>query len=561
LEHKSDKSGFTIVDGNNSLSVRTGLKTTFNSSSFGAQQYSNDPDTAIDIDAGGNSEGFKLHSAVLNITGKIGDYIETQSEWDGSNLDKMSMSYKFSDKHKITIGKFNQNVTFDGRQDVLDRPFMYSTFNNANNVNELTGLRLSGHTDDTLYSLNTYTLDRLDQTPGLNIAGNIVKNFSRDSKSVYHMGISGKAENYSVRPKSTDDGGLGTYANISSFTSAGNGYKKLFVARLEGETLNESLFTNSSIKAVNIEIGYQYQITFLGTGLGQAQGTSLVPRVGEIFTATAVPITSSAFVQPTGQFNKLVVGRHYIIASLGTNTNAQWNTIGAKGDARTGDVFAALTTGPTTGLVRSADGPQYYSTYAKKTVQTKQSGGNLETLYIKGPLAIQGDYGQHKISGKNTANSSSNSISFDTTTTSLSGRYAITGQNYADYYSDGLLNTVVSDKRYIEFQARVDAYKVKNGKIENSTSPFKLTQFLGINNQITGTSTRVNQNTTGLTSGATTYAVGAVVAHPGKNTSFSASVIRTEYDTPLNPHSVGLNPNPLNHETQYVLSGKYNYGG
>jgi phosphate-selective porin OprO/OprP len=160
---------------------------------------------------------------------------------------------------QIQVGRFKQAFNLEGLTSSNDIDFVERSFMNQISPHKKLGVAFKGEpTKGMTYAVTKYQEgfsndDVMDEN---NYSGRLTYNWAEANKikdSIFHVGIAGFTEDYSLTPKSSSNGGTTTHGTIFKFKSAGRGFSPLAKMDVEGENLSVGEVSGKSKSNLHVE--------------------------------------------------------------------------------------------------------------------------------------------------------------------------------------------------------------------------------------------------------------------------------------------------------------------
>jgi len=202
---------------------------------------SSDKDTATAADQ------YEVRRARIGVKGKLAKHFKYEAVTNlvggAPTIDVAYLDFAKYDKANVRFGKFKQpfnleEVTSSNNIDFMERSYV----NQIAPAKKLGAMLFGEVTPGVTYAGSAFQFNDSEKdykSEDMSYAGRATVNFAEimgDKESVYHVGLSGFDNSYSVRgtTSSSNNGGTDTSATFLSFRSAGRGLNNIFRAQIEG---------------------------------------------------------------------------------------------------------------------------------------------------------------------------------------------------------------------------------------------------------------------------------------------------------------------------------------
>ncbi len=204
-------------------------------------QNSSDKDTATAADQ------FEIRRARIGIKGKFANHFKyeavTNLVGSAPTIDVAYMDFAKYDKANVRFGKFKQPFNLEENTSSNNIDFMERSYVNQIAPAKKLGAMVFGEvTPGVTYAGSTFQFNDTEndyKSEDLSYAGRATVNFAEimgDKDSIYHVGLSGFDNSYSVRgtTSSSNNGGQDTSGSFLAFRSGNRGLGNIFRAQIEG---------------------------------------------------------------------------------------------------------------------------------------------------------------------------------------------------------------------------------------------------------------------------------------------------------------------------------------
>lgn len=266
LSNKGGKFSIQSADGKNEIALTGRMHFDYRNSDLNDSDLDADnaPNDGEEYDVDGKSisaNEFEMRRARIGIKGKLDgiwkyDVVLNANGKSGKNLDTASLTWAAMKPFQIQFGRFKQAFNLEGLTSSNDIDFNERSFLNQISPHKKLGIAFKGEpTKGMTYAVTkyqeAYTNDVVEDEN--NYSGRLTYNWAEANKikdSIFHVGIAGFTEDYSVRPKTSSNGIDGdsttaasapnfgtTHSSLFKFKSAGRGYSPLASIDVEGEVI------------------------------------------------------------------------------------------------------------------------------------------------------------------------------------------------------------------------------------------------------------------------------------------------------------------------------------
>ncbi len=202
---------------------------------------SSDKDTATAADQ------FEIRRARIGIKGKFANHFKyeavTNLVGSAPTIDVAYMDFAKYDKANVRFGKFKQPFNLEENTSSNNIDFMERSYVNQIAPAKKLGAMVFGEvTPGVTYAGSTFQFNDTEndyKSEDLSYAARATVNFAEimgDKDSIYHVGLSGFDNSYSVRgtTSSSNNGGTDTSGSFLAFRSGNRGLGNIFRAQIEG---------------------------------------------------------------------------------------------------------------------------------------------------------------------------------------------------------------------------------------------------------------------------------------------------------------------------------------
>ena len=256
VTNKGGKFSIQSADGKNEIALTGRMHFDYRNSDLDEDDLGKDGVESDKWDIDGKSVSaseFEMRRARIGIKGKLDgiwkyDVVLNANGKSGKNLDTASLTFAATKPFQIQFGRFKQAFNLEGLTSSNDIDFNERSFLNQISPHKKLGIAFKGEpTKGMTYAVTKYQEGYSNDTveDESNYSGRLTYNFAEANKikgKIFHVGIAGFTEDYSVRPKtssnpsgSTDVATQTTHSRLFKFKSAGRGYSPLAAIDIEGE--------------------------------------------------------------------------------------------------------------------------------------------------------------------------------------------------------------------------------------------------------------------------------------------------------------------------------------
>jgi len=260
VTNKGGKFSIQSADGKNEIALTGRMHFDYRNSDLDDGNFGTDIEAdKWDIDGKSTSASeFEMRRARIGIKGKLDgmwkyDVVLNANGKSGKNLDTASLTWAAKKPFQIQFGRFKQAFNLEGLTSSNDIDFNERSFMNQISPHKKLGIAFKGEpTKGMTYAVTKYqegySNDTLEDEN--NYSGRLTYNWAEANKikdSIFHVGIAGFTEDYSVRPKTSSNGssasitdgdyGATTHSRLFKFKSAGRGYSPIAALDIQGEDL------------------------------------------------------------------------------------------------------------------------------------------------------------------------------------------------------------------------------------------------------------------------------------------------------------------------------------
>jgi phosphate-selective porin OprO/OprP len=250
---KGGKFSIQSADGKNEIALTGRMHFDYRNSDLDDKDFGNDTTDEYDVDTKSTSPNeFEMRRARIGIKGKLDGVWKYDIVLNGvgksSNvLDTASLTWAAMKPFQIQVGRFKQAFNLEGLTSSNDIDFVERSFMNQISPHKKLGVAFKGEpTKGMTYAVTKYQegFNNDDVMDENNYSGRLTYNWAEANKikdSIFHVGIAGFTEDYSLTPKSSSNGGTTTHGTIFKFKSAGRGFSPLAKMDVEGENVTASI--------------------------------------------------------------------------------------------------------------------------------------------------------------------------------------------------------------------------------------------------------------------------------------------------------------------------------
>ena len=256
LESSGGKFTIKSADEKNEIALTGRMHFDFRNSDLDENDFGTDGTVSDKWDIDGKSvsaQEFEMRRARIGVKGKLDgvwkyDIVLNANGKSGKHLDTASLTFAAMKPFQIQAGRFKQAFNLEGLTSSNDIDFNERSFLNQISPHKKLGIAFKGvPTKGMTYALTKYQEGYSNDTieDEQNYSGRFTYNFAEaqgNKDSIFHVGIAGFTEDYSVKPKtssnpsnSTDVQDQTTHSRLFNFKSAGRGYSPLAAIDIEGE--------------------------------------------------------------------------------------------------------------------------------------------------------------------------------------------------------------------------------------------------------------------------------------------------------------------------------------
>ena len=253
VKNKGGKFSIQSADGKNEIAVTGRMHFDYRNSDLDDKDFGDASTDEYDVDTKSTSPNeFEMRRARIGIKGKLDGVWKYDVVLNGvgksSNvLDTASLTWAAMKPFQIQVGRFKQAFNLEGLTSSNDIDFVERSFMNQISPHKKLGVAFKGEpTKGMTYAVTKYQEgfsndDVMDEN---NYSGRLTYNWAEANKikdSIFHVGIAGFTEDYSLTPKSSSNGGTTTHGTIFKFKSAGRGFSPLAKMDVEGQNVTASI--------------------------------------------------------------------------------------------------------------------------------------------------------------------------------------------------------------------------------------------------------------------------------------------------------------------------------
>jgi phosphate-selective porin OprO/OprP len=249
VTNKGGKFSIQSADGKNEIALTGRMHFDYRNSDLDDNDLGDNIQDEYDIDGKSISASeFEMRRARIGIKGKLDGMWKYDVVLNGVGkstnvLDTASLSWEAMKPFQIQFGRFKQAFNLEGLTSSNDIDFNERSFMNQISPHKKLGIAFKGEpTKGMTYMVTKYQEGYSDDdvTNENNYSGRLTYNWAEANKikdSIFHVGIAGFTEDYSIAPKSSSNGGDTTHSNLFKFKSAGRGFSPLASVDIEGVSL------------------------------------------------------------------------------------------------------------------------------------------------------------------------------------------------------------------------------------------------------------------------------------------------------------------------------------
>ena len=264
VKNKGGKFSIQSADGKNEIALTGRMHFDYRNSDLDDGDFGNSDADDYDVDTKSTSPSeFEMRRARIGIKGKLDgiwkyDVVLNANGKKGNNLDTASLTFAAMKPFQIQFGRFKQAFNLEGLTSSNDIDFVERSFMNQISPHKKLGVAFKGTpTKGMTYAVTKYqegykNTDLEDE----NYSGRVTYNWAEANKikdSIFHVGLAGFTEDYSITPKSSSNGGTTTHATIFKFKSAGRGFSPLAKMDVQGQDLSVSEVSGKSKSNLHVE--------------------------------------------------------------------------------------------------------------------------------------------------------------------------------------------------------------------------------------------------------------------------------------------------------------------
>lgn len=219
-----------------------------------------------DKDTASAADQFEVRRARIGVKGKFAKDFKYEAVTNlvggTPTIDVAYLDWAKYDKANIRFGKFKQPFNLEELTSSNNIDFMERSYVNQLAPAKKLGMMFSGEgTPGFSYAASAFQFNdsELDYTnEDMSYAGRTTLNFAElmgNKDAIYHVGLSGFNNSYSVRgtTSSSTSGGTGTSGTVLAYRSANRGLANIFRAQIQGEAAGTSLQSATSDKTSDID--------------------------------------------------------------------------------------------------------------------------------------------------------------------------------------------------------------------------------------------------------------------------------------------------------------------
>ena len=264
LKNKGGKFSIQSADGANEIALTGRMHFDYRATDVDDDAMDNTDADEYDVDGKSMSDEFEMRRARIGIKGKLSniwkyDAVLNANGKSGKNLDTASLTFAPSKPFQIQFGRFKQAFNLEGLTSSNDIDFNERSFINQISPHKKLGVAIKGEPKKGMtYMFTKYqeAYNTNDIENENNYSGRLTYDFASANKikdSIFHVGISGFTEDYSITPKSSSNIGTSTHAKFLKIKSAGRGFSPLFRMDQGGETLSVAQASGKAKKNVRVQ--------------------------------------------------------------------------------------------------------------------------------------------------------------------------------------------------------------------------------------------------------------------------------------------------------------------
>ena len=264
LTNKGGKFKMQSADGKNEIALTGRMHFDYRATDVDDDALESSDRDEYDVDGKSASDEFEMRRARIGIKGKLDgvwkyDVVLNANGKSGKNLDTASLTFAPSKPFQVQFGRFKQAFNLEGLTSSNDIDFNERSFINQISPHKKLGIAIKGEpTKGMTYMVTKYQegYSTNDIENENNYSGRFTYDFASANKikdSIFHVGISGFTEDYSVTPKSSSNVGRDTHAKFLKFKSAGRGFSPLFRMDQGGEQLSVAQASAKAKQNIHVE--------------------------------------------------------------------------------------------------------------------------------------------------------------------------------------------------------------------------------------------------------------------------------------------------------------------
>ena len=265
LKNKGGKFSIQSADGKNEIALTGRMHFDYRNSDLDDGDFGNSDADDYDVDTKSTSPNeFEMRRARIGIKGKLDgvwkyDVVLNANGKSGKNLDTASLTWAAMKPFQIQFGRFKQAFNLEGLTSSNDIDFVERSFMNQISPHKKLGVALKGTpTKGMTYAVTKYQegYNNNDLEDENNYSGRLTYNWAEANKikdSIFHVGIAGFTEDYSMTPKTSSNGGDTTHGTIFKFKSAGRGFSPLAKMDVQGQTTGAAAISGKSKSNLHVE--------------------------------------------------------------------------------------------------------------------------------------------------------------------------------------------------------------------------------------------------------------------------------------------------------------------
>jgi phosphate-selective porin OprO/OprP len=268
VKNKDGKFSLESADGRNEIALTGRMHFDYRATDLDENDVGNssadDDATGYDVDGKSLGDQFEMRRARIGIKGKLDGAWKYDVVLNGVGkstnvLDTASLTWAAMKPFQIQVGRFKQAFNLEGLTSSNDIDTLERSWINQISPHKKLGIAFKGEpTKGMTYAFTKYqeAFSDNDIENENNYSGRVTYDWASANKikdSIFHVGLSGFTEDYSVTPKTSSNGidpkgctvdavngdaCMGTtHSKLFNFKSAGRGYSPLASLQIEGQGL------------------------------------------------------------------------------------------------------------------------------------------------------------------------------------------------------------------------------------------------------------------------------------------------------------------------------------